>query len=102
MDIVNGVNDVAVRTLTNVQNNGTAGALTVAAGQNAMRPAGSGNYYYITWPSSSPVSLETLVRELRGKARVSPASGVSELHQYEQPIREAAALPSGSAILFGN
>ena len=102
MDILNGINDVPIHTLTNVQNNGSAGTLTVGADQSTMRPGGSGNYYYIVWPSSAALSLEALVRQYRGKARVSPGPGVTILHSYEQPIREAAGLPGGSAILFGN
>ena len=102
MDILNGINDVPIHTLTNVQNNGSAGTLTVGADQSTIRPVGSGNYYYIVWPSSAALSLEALVRQYRGKARISPGPGVTVLHSYEQPIREAAGLPDGSAILFGN
>lgn len=101
LGFLNGVNDVPIHTINNVQNNGTAGDLVVNPSADVKRPAGSGDYYYINWPSSAALTLENLVRQYRGKARIYPAASSSEITPSEQPIRDAAGLPSGTAILFG-
>ena len=101
LGFLNGVNDVPIHTINNVQNNGTAGNLVVGSGADVKRPAGSGDYYYINWPSSAALTLENLVRQYQGKARIYQATSPSEITPSEQPIREAAGLPSGTAIQFG-
>lgn len=101
LGFLNGVNDVPIHTINNVQNNGTAGNLIVNPDTDIKRPAGSGDYYYINWPSSAALTLESLVRQYQGKARIYQATSPSEITPSEQPIREAAGLPSGTAIQFG-
>lgn len=91
-------NGVAYKTLTNVQNAGSATPLNVDANASARRPSGSGNVYSVAWDSQS-VSLENLVRSLGGKARIYPASG-STISEYSILIREAAGMPGGTVIPF--
>lgn len=101
LGFLDGKNDTPIHTLMNVQNNGSSGGLTVSANADVKRPAGSGDYYYINWPSSAALTLENLVRKYRGKARIYPATTGSGIPSSENAIREAAGLPSGTAILFG-
>lgn len=101
LGFLNGENDIPIHTITNVQNNGSSGNLVVGSGLDVKKPAGSGDYYYINWPSGASLTLENLVRVYRGKARIYPATSPSSISPSETPIREAAALPSGTAILFG-
>lgn len=101
LTLLNGTNNIPIHTINNVQNNGTSGSLQVDANADVKRPSGDGNYYYINWPSSAALTLEALVRHYQGIARIYPPVG-SSIDSYEQPIREAAALPYGNAILFGS
>lgn len=89
---------VAYKTLTNVQNQGVSGALTVPANSFVKKPAGSGNVYSTPWTSQF-VTLENLVRNLGGEARIYPQSG-STLASYKVPIREAAGMPGGTVTPF--
>lgn len=89
---------VAYLTLTNVQNQGTAGALVVSANSIVRKPAGSGNVYSVAW-TSQYITLESLVRELGGTARIFPPSG-STMNDYSVPIREAAGMPGGTVTPF--
>jgi len=89
---------VAYLTLTNVQNQGTAGALVVSANSIVRKPAGSGNVYSVAW-TSQYLTLESLVRELGGTARIFPPSG-STMNDYSVPIREAAGMPGGTVTPF--
>ncbi len=90
--------EVAYKTLTNVQNQGTAGALAVAANSSVRKPAGSGNVYSTTWTSTA-ITLESLVRSLGGEAKIYPPSG-STIPSYKVPIREAAGMPGGTVTPF--
>ena len=101
LGFLNGINNVPIHTLGNVQHDGSSGGLEVYANADVKKPAGSGNYYYINWPSSAALTLENLVRNYRGKARIYPATTGSGIPSSENAIREAAGLPSGRAILFG-
>jgi len=90
--------DVGLKTIDNVQNMGTAGQLVVPAGSNIKKPEGSGNYYSISWDVSS-MTLENLIRG-GGIVRIYDNRNGSSISPYEQPLREAAALPGGSEIPF--
>lgn len=89
---------VEYQTVRNVQNRGSAGALSVAANTRVKLPAGSGDCYSITWTGG--LTLESLVRELAGKAVIYNATSGTTMNSYTVPIRDAAALPGGSVIPF--
>jgi len=91
-------NGVGLKTIDNVQNGGTAGSLIVPAESNIKKPEGNGNYYSIAWNVSS-MTLENLIRG-GGIVRIYDNRNGSSIIPYEQPIREAAALPGGSEIPF--
>ena len=84
-----------------MQHNGSSGSLGVEENEDKKKPEGSGDYYYINWPSSAALTLENLVRNYRGKARIYPATTGSGIPASENAIREAAGLPSGTKRLFG-
>ena len=90
---------VAYKTLTNVQNGGTAGAVTVSANSNLRLPSGSGNVYSTTWTSST-ITLESLVRSLGGNARIYCNTSGTSIPSYSVPIREAAGMPGGTVTPF--
>ena len=87
---------VGYKTLSNVQNGGTAGNLTVAANSSVRKP-NSSDIYSTNWTSG--LSLETFIRELGGRARIYPGTG-STIPSYTITIREAAAMPGGNVIPF--
>lgn len=91
-------NGVGVKTIDNVQNEGTAGSLTVPTGATIKKPTGSGDYYSIAWDASA-MTLENLIRG-GGIVRIYDNRNGSSISPYEQPIRDAAALPGGSEIPF--
>lgn len=90
--------DVGLKTIDNVQNGETAGQLVVPAGSSTKLPAGSGDYYSIVWDSGA-MTLENLIRG-GGMVRIYDNRAGSSIQPYEQPLREAAALPGGSEIPF--
>lgn len=91
-------NGVGLKTINNVQSEGSAEQLVVPANSNTKKPTGSGNYYSISWDVSS-MTLENLIRG-GGIVRIYDNRNGSSISPYEQPIRDAAALPGGSEIPF--
>lgn len=83
-------------TLSNVQNGGSSGNLTVSANSEVRKPS-STSIYSKTWAGS--VSLENFIRQYSGRARMYPGSG-STIAQYIFTVREAAAMPSGTIVPF--
>lgn len=83
--------------LSNVQNGGSPGALTVSANNNVRKPANS-DVYSANWTSTF-VTLESFIRQLGGKARIYPSSG-STINPYSIIVREAAGMPGGNVIPF--
>jgi len=90
-------NEVAYMTLSNVQNGGSAGTLTVAASSNVRRPTGS-DIYAATW--SSMQSLENFIRQMGARARIYCDTTGTTIQPYVVNIREAAAMPGGNIIQF--
>lgn len=90
---------VAYKTLYNVQNEGSAGILTVEANQIVKKPEGSGNVYSTQW-NNQYQSLENFVRTQNGVARIYCATAGSLLADYSILVREAAGMPGGQIIPF--
>ncbi len=90
---------VGYLTLTNVQNGGASGSLSVPADSSVRKPAESGDVYSTNWTSQA-LTLENFIRSQGGRARIYCATAGTTLVPYTITVREAAGMPGGSVIPF--